>query len=386
MDDSEPLRIDIELSKRDPSANAPTSTTNNTNAANNSNITNNRNDDVTCRRNKKGKLSSLFSRNRSGGVGNWDKQSNSKERNASLRKSTLYRARRSLRVKDAKDLSILRGGDGDTWIEAFAVSSADVSEPRSDGVVNITPKMRSYFYSQKTGKKEWDEPPSGASKIEFASEQTRALAEAQGLTLANEMMSGQSQEHNESEEINGISCDILGGDKDLQLALEISRKEASTYNFDQTIAKSFQSSKEDQALKIALKMSKNVSNDQGRTSNDKKEAEALSMAMALSLSEVDKVDHSNSYSYYRSPYSIVSDDEICEEKCSEVRSDFDDSYLWKEVKSPQPSAPLIPKESGVEVLSPSKSKSRKSKLCSSSSYKYPSEEDDKKMPAVIGNP
>jgi hypothetical protein len=44
-------------------------------------------------------------------------------------------------------------------------------------------QIRSFFVSTKTGKKTWDEPPSGACVIEYANEEVRRMAEAQKQDL-----------------------------------------------------------------------------------------------------------------------------------------------------------------------------------------------------------
>lgn len=44
-------------------------------------------------------------------------------------------------------------------------------------------QIRSFFVSTKTGKKTWDEPPSGAEVIEYANEEVRRMAEAQKQDL-----------------------------------------------------------------------------------------------------------------------------------------------------------------------------------------------------------
>lgn len=89
--------------------------------------------------------------------------------------------------------------DGDTWQEYLAVcekpqiSGSTTSNPRfpffgkksknaaAKGNNNNSDNLaiRSYFENQRTGKKVWDEPPSGASKIVPASEEMRRMADLQ---------------------------------------------------------------------------------------------------------------------------------------------------------------------------------------------------------------
>lgn len=78
-----------------------------------------------------------------------------------------YAPRRSTRINT--DLAM---ADGDTWKEKISVCEG----VNPDG----TPKLliRSYYKNTRTGQKVWDEPPSGASNILFASAEDRKIAEA----------------------------------------------------------------------------------------------------------------------------------------------------------------------------------------------------------------
>ena len=61
--------------------------------------------------------------------------------------------------------------DNDVWIENFAVTQSINNE----GEVIVRP----YFVSEAHGRKVWDEPPSGASSIRYATHHARKMAEEQ---------------------------------------------------------------------------------------------------------------------------------------------------------------------------------------------------------------
>jgi len=82
---------------------------------------------------------------------------------------TNYAAKKSNRVGKLT-------GDNDTWMEGFAVVNPN-SKKKSGST--SAPSIRTYFQSQTTGQKVWDEPPSGASNILYASEETREMAQVQ---------------------------------------------------------------------------------------------------------------------------------------------------------------------------------------------------------------
>lgn len=107
-----------------------------------------------------------------------------------------FSARRSARVSTKK----FAEGDNDTWHENLAVienpqasaaaAAAASSSGRSSGIDNAgngsandgtaeaIPQLtlRSYFQSKSTGQRVWDEPPSGASNVVYASEEVRRMA------------------------------------------------------------------------------------------------------------------------------------------------------------------------------------------------------------------
>jgi len=81
-----------------------------------------------------------------------------------------YEPRRSNRVAGHADLA---QADGDTWRERIAVCEGATAE----GAPRLL--VRSYFRNKRTGQRVWDEPPSGASNIRFATAEERRKADVQ---------------------------------------------------------------------------------------------------------------------------------------------------------------------------------------------------------------
>lgn len=73
-------------------------------------------------------------------------------------------------------VSTVLTSDNDIWTEYLAV--VEMLDPtKRNGKYHL--QIRSFFESSNTGKKAWDEPPSGATNIIWASEEARNLAELQ---------------------------------------------------------------------------------------------------------------------------------------------------------------------------------------------------------------
>jgi hypothetical protein len=79
-----------------------------------------------------------------------------------------YEPRRSNRV--AADHT---PADGDVWRERITVCEGMFE----NGMPNLV--VRSYFRNERTQERVWDEPPSGASKIHFATADQRSKAQGQ---------------------------------------------------------------------------------------------------------------------------------------------------------------------------------------------------------------
>mmetsp|Transcript_3779 Transcript_3779/g.4630 ORF Transcript_3779/g.4630 Transcript_3779/m.4630 type:complete len:317 (+) Transcript_3779:118-1068(+) len=69
--------------------------------------------------------------------------------------------------------------DHDTWVERLAVVDMLIPSSSRSGEAKYELQIRSFFESTKTGKKTWDEPPSGAENIEYANQEVRRMAEIQ---------------------------------------------------------------------------------------------------------------------------------------------------------------------------------------------------------------
>jgi hypothetical protein len=90
----------------------------------------------------------------------------------SQQQPSAYSPRRSTRVdENAVELT----PDGDTWQEKICVCEG------LGGKDGKTPRLvlKSYYRNNRTLQKVWDEPPTGASKVRYASSQDRRKAEAQ---------------------------------------------------------------------------------------------------------------------------------------------------------------------------------------------------------------
>lgn len=94
-----------------------------------------------------------------------------------------YEPRRSNRIK--QDLT---NADGDIWEEKLVVCEASAEKL----------VIRSYFKNSRTGRRVWDEPPTGASHIEHASSATRQEREEelQNLQMALSIQKEETEERN----------------------------------------------------------------------------------------------------------------------------------------------------------------------------------------------
>ena len=142
-----------------------------------------------------------------------------------------FSARRSARVSTKK----FAEGDNDTWHENLAVienpqasaaaAAAASSSGRSsgidsagngsanDGTAEAIPQLtlRSYFQSKSTGQRVWDEPPSGASNVVYASEEVRRMAmiQMEDLQVSTDVVRAAS---NAAHAEDGEDGDGSGGD------------------------------------------------------------------------------------------------------------------------------------------------------------------------------
>jgi hypothetical protein len=79
-------------------------------------------------------------------------------------------------------------GDGDTWQEILAVAVKETTAPNTTKISSFSKKdqvgdeqliIRSYFQNTRSGKRVWDEPPSGASHVVAATEEMHRMAQVQ---------------------------------------------------------------------------------------------------------------------------------------------------------------------------------------------------------------
>lgn len=145
-----------------------------------------------------------------------------------------FSARRSARVSTKK----FAEGDNDTWHENLAVvenpqavssaaAAAASSSGRSnsndttgngtanDGTAEATPQLtlRSYFQSKSTGQRVWDEPPSGASNVVYASEEVRRMAmiQMEDLQVSTDVVRAVSDAAHAGDEDDGSGGDDVMG-------------------------------------------------------------------------------------------------------------------------------------------------------------------------------
>jgi len=120
--------------------------------------------------------------------------------------SAAFNPKKSKRA--SKHVELLAGkSDDDTWVEYFAVSNNDkYFSSKLNNESTLVPKVRSYFMNSK-GTKVWDEPPSGAANIQFASAEKRRRAEFRAQNIAKEYeMSSRAQKSALESESSSFGC------------------------------------------------------------------------------------------------------------------------------------------------------------------------------------
>ena len=103
-----------------------------------------------------------------GGGGGWTRRS--------LPRIPLRGERSSLFSRSEASASARVEEDADR--AAAAAAAAEEEEEEEEGAAPAL-ALRSYFQSGRTGQRVWDEPPSGASNVVFATEEVRRMAEVQ---------------------------------------------------------------------------------------------------------------------------------------------------------------------------------------------------------------
>ncbi len=113
-------------------------------------------------------------------------------------KEATFHARQSGRVAATSITT-----DHDIWVERLAV--VDMLVPNAytrTGQAKYELQIRSFFESQLSGQKCWDEPPSGAESIQYANDEMRRMAEMQkndlegvNISQSNDDYSGDDHNH-----------------------------------------------------------------------------------------------------------------------------------------------------------------------------------------------
>jgi len=207
-----------------------------------------------------------------------------------------YAAKKSTRVGKLK-------GDNDTWMEGFAVVN---NNPKAKKGSSMVPTIRTYFQSQTTGSKVWDEPPSGASNIMYASTETRNMAELQVKRLIEKSTKKKNKsdknttnnDKNKTTNINNDNNNNVGKkskvDFALQQAIEASlnqsnnEEQTSTDHPPASITIKTKKKKKRSDEDIAYSMAKQASISEHRRTlkeQQEKEEEMLKQAIKLSLEE-----------------------------------------------------------------------------------------------------
>lgn len=247
--------------------------------------------------------------------------SNNNKKNASISSGGICEPRRSNRV--TKSFS----HDGDIWQESLAVC-----ESTSHKLV-----IRSYFLNTRTGKKAWDEPPTGATHIEQATGDMRKQAEMQlneftpgrrrrekNVTTAKKEKGGSSRKDNTTSQskkkvgangTSGLFRKILSDSKKNSIFDGIGKSSKKTAERQKKHQQQLEnqrakerSKQESKYMQIAISSSlnqQNIDNRQKKSTNKnystltkekghsaargyQEDPEALQLAMMLSISEVEQ--------------------------------------------------------------------------------------------------
>jgi len=217
--------------------------------------------------------------------------------------------------------------DNDTWVEGFAVVTVSCASNNSTNSKLYMPfskkqstqqkeedklVVRTWFESQMTGKKLWDEPPSGASNVSYASEEARLMAEKQLQRIlrkkekkrkVKKSKKSRNTEHDEIEKATSLS--LLQNDLKQTKAMEKKKKKkSSNEEFDplnkdklkkmKKPQKSCHKDEEDVTLALAqaLSLSEHEARQKEQEANEVKmleEAIRLSKEEELLLNEFDEI-------------------------------------------------------------------------------------------------
>jgi hypothetical protein len=181
-------------------------------------------------------------------------------------------ARRSNHVTDSK----FNQSDGDTWQETLAVCE-----------LNDKLGIRSYYTNRRTDQRVWDEPPSGASNINEASEEMREMAKVQLSEM--KIVTGQVEDPDEVKKKVGIGGLFRRKKKD---NLPIAARKSTT-------------NKEGKKLRsrIQYKSDSFIAESKKFSSNENFQGHALQQALVASIAEstgrTNRTDHGETEHYNR---------------------------------------------------------------------------------------
>ena len=357
-----------------------------------------------------------------------------------------YSAKRSGRVSAKKYVA-----DGDTWYENIAVVEIPVSaleghngnkskrgdkKKKSSNNSSSNSKgkdkefeliIRSYFQSELTGHRVWDEPPSGASNIQFASEDTKRMAELQvrDLQVTTEIVAVQNDKkdkHKSSSSPNSNTSNtttkndknnhqsnskkgrlsklkgIIAGSKssnnnnNVPKDVNLTERRRITYKKGSVTSKGYFEDERD--LEAAIKESVQNKNhrDTVKSSTSLEEQEAIAVARALSLSEKEdkpKQQHQQQQHPIRrrsnedknTSYSPASSRQSSKQSLSSSNHDDDDSMTEEEKRILE----LTLQESEREANQQKFASSRQADEVQNTARLYDDvDEDDRKMSRLPG--
>lgn len=207
------------------------------------------------------------------------------------KKEAIFHARPSGRV--ATSITT----DHDKWVEHLAV--VDMLIPNcytKTGEPKYELQIRSFFVSTKTGKKIWDEPPSGAEVIEYANEEIMRMAEAQKRDLECVSVQNGNGKKKEKKKLgarvmsrlrrgsfkrkNKVSKNDVNSN-----AVQLKKNSRISEILQESSREFYDNSNEPDAnLQMALAKSASEECNEIHTQRERREEEQLAVAMAMSLS------------------------------------------------------------------------------------------------------
>lgn len=216
-------------------------------------------------------------------------------------------------AKRSGKISTKMEADNDTWVENLTVVEILAPNRASDkrrnadiDVLNLTEdgyrfQIRSFFESYLSGSRVWDEPPSGASNIKYASVEARQMAETQIKDLrvtteavsdihddnGNEICQNVMQQLSKSTMLKNRFAKVLGKKKQDRKLSPTNEKRRIGYKPGSQSSQGRRKWNDDLQLQIALERSMTCRMDSHAPSLDTlmREKEEIEISKALSLSE-----------------------------------------------------------------------------------------------------